>query len=184
METSGDPVQAALEERRARRVEAHRLDRGLTIADRCRDAAERRLRVRAFLIGNTTVAGIALAADDALLTIESTNGAGPTRLAYVAVDALVRLTVAEVRTGPRAAPLTSPDAPPLPRAIAELARDGSDLTVVLRDGSTVRGPLVSLGDRTIGFGAPGASIDWVDPEQIVSVAQIARPPSGAGHHRR
>ena len=68
--------------------------------------------------------------------------------------------------------------------IAELARDGSDLTVVLRDGSTVRGPLVSLGDRTIGFGAPGASIDWVDPEQIVSVAKIARPPTDAGHHRR
>lgn len=184
METSGDPVQAALEERRARRGAAHRLDRGLTIADRCRDAAERRLRVRAFLIGNTTVAGTALAADDTLLTIESTNGAGPNPRSYIAIDGLVRLTVAEARTGPRTAPPASPQAPPLARVIAALACDGSDLTVVLRDGSTVRGPLLSLGDRTIGFGAAGASIDWVDPEQIVSVAQIPQPPTDAGHHRR
>jgi hypothetical protein len=89
-------VQAALEERRStgRGVPRSRL----TIADRCRDAAERRLRVRAFLIGNTS-AGIAQPRRRPIDDREHQRRR-PTCLAYVAVDALVRLTVAEVRTDP------------------------------------------------------------------------------------
>ena len=172
MEASGDPVQAAVEERRARRADEHRLGRTLTLADHCRAAAERRLRVRAFLVGGSTVSGTAAAADEALLMIESGGGAGPAGRVRVAISALVRLTVAEPGARRRTPPAIARDAPALVRSLAELAGEGGDLIVVLSDGSSVCGPLVSLGDRTIGFGAAGAAIDWVDPTRIVSVAQV------------
>ena len=43
MEISDNPVQAALDERRDQRAQQHRLESDLTLADRCRDAAETKL---------------------------------------------------------------------------------------------------------------------------------------------
>lgn len=180
MGTSDDPVKAAIEERRARRVVEQRLESGVTLADRFRTAAERRLRVRAFLIGGTSVAGTALAADDHVLTL-----AGSTGCVHLAVDALTRLTVADVGARVGLQPAVETHATGLARTVAELARRGSDLTITTRDGSTLSGSVVSLGEATIGFvagrrradrdeaaGAPGGSIDWVDPAQIVAVTEL------------
>lgn len=196
MDFSTDPVHAALEERRARRTEERRLESSLTIGDRCREAAERRLWVRTFLIGGTTVTGTALATEDRLFTIECCSAAGSPRRTHVALDAVVRLTVAEGRSRPRTASVSGADGTAMTRAVADLARQGSDVTLTTRDGATFSGVPVSLGERAIGlaigqhsaesdetFGGAVGWIDWVDPAQIVSVTENAPPAADAGYIR-
>ena len=79
MDDVPDPVETALSERRARRQEQLRLDSSVDLLGRGRDAAERRLAVRAHLAAGTVIAGVAVAADRWTLTLESPAGAGPLR---------------------------------------------------------------------------------------------------------
>ena len=173
MEISADPVEAALDERRARRTAERSIETALTIGERCRDAAEQRLWVRVFVIGGTTVAGAAVAIDDHLLTVEQHDGVGLARRTHLALDAVVRITVAGSHARGTASEIIG-GGTAVTRAVGELARRGSKVAVTTSDGSTLCGSPVSLGDRAMGFSTgQGRWIDWVDPSHVVAVAEAA-----------
>ncbi|MBL0202835.1 MAG: hypothetical protein GX471_17915 [Candidatus Microthrix parvicella] len=185
METSDNPVQAALDERRDRRAQRHRLESDLTLADRCRDAAERALWVRVYLLGGTTLAGTAVAVTDDLLTLDRTGGTESGSSAHIDVGALVRVTVAHPAPRRRSTVDPTPHGSAVTNLVADLARRGTDLEITTSDGSVLCGSLVSLGDRALGFvigqrhgetressGGFDDRVDWVDPAHIVSVAAV------------
>ena len=185
MEISDNPVQAALDERRDQRAQQHRLESDLTLADRCRDAAERALWVRVHLLGGTTLAGTAVAVTDDLLTLDRTGGTESGSSAHIDLGALVRVTVAH--PAPRRRPSLDPAShgSAVTKLVAKLATRGAHLEITTSDGSVLCGSLVSLGDRALGFvtgqrhgetredaGCFDDRVDWVDPTHIVSVADL------------
>jgi hypothetical protein len=185
VEGPGDLVQAALDERRDRQAQQRVIAHAETLTGRCRDAAERSLWVRVFLLGGTTLAGGAVAVTDRLLTLDPTNRDGSGACTHIELAALVRVTVADPGRWQRTAPDPGPDASAMIHVLADLARRGSDVEVTTSDGFIIGGVLISLGDRALGLvtgpcqadiregdGTFDQQVDWVDPAHIVAVAEV------------
>ncbi|MEZ5380800.1 MAG: hypothetical protein R2754_03270 [Microthrixaceae bacterium] len=188
MDRPGDPVEVALRERRARRVSQTNLERGASLADRCADAAERGLAVRAHLTGGTIVSGAAASSDAWSLSVLRRHPGGSPSLTVVVVSSVVRLTVADAgRPAPRAPQPASPsgDHRTLVALLAGIAERGSDVAVNTADGAGITGGLTSVSEHLVGIetgrrgtgGLGGQNhlsdwVDWIDPTHIVAVAEL------------
>lgn len=183
MSVEDDPVERALAERRARRAD-HRLRAGQAdLVDRCRDAAERRLRVRAHVLGGATVAGTALGVHPWALVIGAAARERSGGVTRVTLDGLVRLSVGDL--GPpahRDAPARTDTAPAsLASWLETIADRRGAARLWTRDGARLSGRILSAGPGLVGVDpadpevrrpAGGGWTEWLSPDDVVACAEV------------